>query len=593
MQITATNGAAGALNSLKRMLVDTGRLSKEGAKHFEDMTKSLANAGKAFATSMYLADKLKPGVKAAADMQEAMLEFQTTVARTTDKAGDLNDKLGKMRDTAREVSKIAPYSGTEIVQVGTMLAKAGVKPEAIFGPRGAAFAVSELAITAKEDPGRVSEVLGKLGEQYSWQPKDYKHGADWISRAETMTPGHFDELTYVLREFGEQASAKKIAFSDSATMASLMAPLGLQGGTAINRFLIDSMGITKHQREAMLKLGVARMHGGKFENLFLKDGQYIGLEAASKLVREKLGSIKNQGQQTKLAADIWGQEGMRVALRLANGTTTFEEQKAKMETILAAEDKMKNRMEGFNFSVKAAAGTIQTTLAQAFDPVLDKLTKMTNKLNDVADASAKWLSEHPTANKAVAGAAVGAVGAAGLYGLWNLIKGGKSGLMGIKSLATGIATGKAVEAATGVTPVFITNWPGGGLAGASGEGGILPPEVKPTTGAGTAAAAGTAGAWIARAGAATAPLAVMYGVSEWAGDTSHDNERVGVAQSITGALQRFLSVFGFDKEKEIEELRAKSREGLEDKPQTINIQIDGRTVATAVNDYNSRQAKRN
>ena len=151
--------------------------------------------------------------------------------------------------TARDVSKIAPYSGTEIVQVGTMLAKAGVKPEAIFGPRGAAFAVSELAITAKEDPNRVSEVLGKLGEQYSWQPKDYKHGADWISRAETMTPGHFDELTYVLREFGEQAYAKKINFSDSATMASLMAPLGLQGGTAINRFLIDSMGISTRKRK--------------------------------------------------------------------------------------------------------------------------------------------------------------------------------------------------------------------------------------------------------------------------------------------------------------------------------------------------------
>jgi hypothetical protein len=40
--------------------------------------------------------------------------------------------------------------------------------------------------------------------------------------------------------------------------------------------------------------------------------------------------------------------------------------------------------------------------------------------------------------------------------------GGVRGLFGgVASAGIGIAEGKAVEAATGVTPVFVTNWPGG------------------------------------------------------------------------------------------------------------------------------------
>ena len=57
--------------------------------------------------------------------------------------------------------------------------------------------------------------------------------------------------------------------------------------------------------------------------------------------------------------------------------------------------------------------------------------------------------------------------------------------LAMKGLATGIATGKAVEAATGVTPVFVTNWPGGGYDGTPAPaGGSLPDGAKPVAGAG-------------------------------------------------------------------------------------------------------------
>lgn len=98
--------------------------------------------------------------------------------------------------------------------------------------------------------------------------------------------------------------------------------------------------------------------------------------------------------------------------------------------------------------------------------------------------------------------------------------------------------------------------------------------------------------------AALAPLLVMFGVSEWAEDTEHDQKRVeGIQNNVGSPLKKFLGYLGFDKDAEIEAIRRRNR-GEQEKPvtpppQTIILQFDGRTVAEVVNDHNARQASRN
>lgn len=63
--------------------------------------------------------------------------------------------------------------------------------------------------------------------------------------------------------------------------------------------------------------------------------------------------------------------------------------------------------------------------------------------------------------------------------------------------------------------------------------------------------------------AAIAPLAVIWGVSEWAADTSHDQERVeGIRNNAEKPLKSFLGWFGFDKDAEIAERYRKNRAEL-------------------------------
>lgn len=490
LQITATNGAAGILNGVRKSLVDMGRLGKESARHFDAMTRSLQKAGTAFAAAAFLHSKLKPGVQAAADLEEAMNRVKGNISQIGDKADDLADKLKKVRDTGREVSKVMPYSAKEVVDIQGALLKSGVDIEAVVGARGAAYAAAGLASVSGVDPGQVGDLLARVGKQYDFKPQDYKGAADLLMKGEAASPGSLQELMYSLKQSGATAKLLGVSFKDAVTMSAAMAPLGLESGTAINRYILDSAGLTKHQREAMVELGLARMHDGNFENLLYKGGTYIGLDAQNAMVREKLGAIPDDRVKLKLAHDIWGQEGMRAGLMVGSGNDIFAEMQKQMNLSLGLEERMKIVMDGFNMSAKAAAGTIQTLLATAFTPALQKASALANTVNDLADAGAQWLGKHPTGNSLVAGAGMGLVAGAAGYGAWNLLKGGASGmklLKGIAGTGAGIATGKAVEAATGVQPVFVTNWPGG----AGGVAGGLAADAA--SAAGGAAAGGIAG----------------------------------------------------------------------------------------------------
>jgi len=588
LQLTAINGISSVMRTVRNDVLKLGDAGKDLGKQFDLAERSISRGLKALSAANYLKSHMQPGIKAAADMQEAMLAVEGNISKSTMAAADLASQLKEVRKTAVDVSKVAPFSAKEVVEIQNSLLKAGVDPAAITGKRGAAWAASGLATLSGTDPGNVGDLLARIGTQYNFKGQDYGPAADTLMRGEAASPGKLEEVMYSLKQFGATAKLLGVSFKDSVTMAAAMAPLGLESGTAINRFILDSSGLTKHQRESMLKLGLARMHDGKFENRLYENGKYVGLDKQVSLMRQQFGGIKDDQVKVKLAHDIWGQEGMRAALMTGTGEDLFGNMKREMDQALGIEQRMEIRMRGFNMAAKAADGTIQSMLATAFDPLLDKLTAAKNLMNDLADASIKIMQDNPKTTAGVAGGAAIGLAALSGYGLFQMGRGafhGSKVLSGLLGTGAGIAQGKAIEAATGVTPVFVTNMPGGGLAGTTGG-------LATTAGAG-AAGLGLRGLFMA-GGMAVAPLLAMAGVSEWAGDTSHDEERVGGLKSSLGdPLSKFMNMFGFDKNHDIEERWRKNREELDGGNQTINIQIDGRTVASVVNDYNARQAKRN
>lgn len=256
-----------------------------------------------------------------------------------------------------------------------------------------------------------------------------------------------------------------------------------------------------------------------------------------------------------------------------------------LRTLLGGD--MLNRVDEFGKAIANAGGAIEKNLPEAISNAVDQTGRLKAALRNAADDFSKPINE--TIGR-LAGFALdkNENGGLGLTGK-EIIGGGAAltlgtlaaaryGGMAIGSLAkrfggtaAGVAEGKALETAAGVTPVFVVNWPGS-------MGGVMPGGAAGGAAGGGAAGAASKAKWLSRgvigsAGFAAAPLAAMYGVSEWAGDTSQDKERVSSLLSVSDAIKGVLGFFGLNKDAEIEAIRRANRADLTVEPQKIGGEI--------------------
>ncbi len=260
---------------------------------------------------------------------------------------------------------------------------------------------------------------------------------------------------------------------------------------------------------------------------------------------------------------------------------------------------MLTKVSGFTEDIKTAGGTLERDLPQAISNAVDQTGRLRAELRRAADDFARPINDTlqnvikwGLASKADGGLALSGeemvLGGAGLVAGTALAAryGGKgiSALAGrFGGTAAGLATGKALEAAAGVTPVFVVNMPGGGMGdavGGLGAGGAA--------GAGGATAAGLGWrAVVGSAAAAAAPLAVMYGASRWAGNTENDQARIDALRGgAEGPLNKLLGFIGLNFGDRFAARQAANRAGLTEEPVPIKgevrIKVDQTGTVTSV-----------
>jgi len=178
--------------------------------------------------------------------------------------------------------------------------------------------------------------------------------------------------------------------------------------------------------------------------------------------RQKLNFIFSQTENFKKGMDDMANASVIAAQRSAAAEQTWEKQLSK---------------------IKSTLSSIKTDFSFIYD---------------LAKKPVKFLADSPHLTKAAgytaAGLSMAVLAALGASKAHEIFKGlGKTGV--------GIASGKAIEAATGVTPVYITNWPAG----------ILGPGTLP----GPAGKLATAAKWAA---GASGSFAVGWGIGSLMND---------------------------------------------------------------------------
>lgn len=315
-------------------------------------------------------------------------------------------------------------------------------------------------------------------------------------------------------------------------------------------------------------------------------------------IRQKYSQLTTDAQRFKFMGVAFGQ-------------TDLDTQRG-LSALLSGE--MLSKIREFEGITRGASGTLQGDLETATDNAIDQGSRLKNTLREAAEGFArpindafsratKWaLDNRDKGGMGLSGGQLigAAAGAAGLaYTASRLLPPLMRGIAGrFGGVGAGVAAGKALENAAGITPVYVVNWAemnGGGAAGALGTAGAaatgaaavgLAARLRNLVGAGLIAGSAPVGA--AGLGATLAGVGAAGAVGYGAGSLIYKGiENTSFADKLGEGIARLLGAFGNEEAQRavaVREALASSRVGGE---VTVRVHADpGVRVDQAVRPFN-------
>ncbi|MDH5298532.1 MAG: phage tail tape measure protein, partial [Desulfobulbaceae bacterium] len=376
----------------------------------------------------------------------------------------LVDKLKAIKATAFEVQAWTPFDMGQVVALEKELFKAGAKYKDVVGSSGAAAAASALGVYQKLDPQEMGKNMIGIASPFKIQGDQFMGLADQIARASAASTVGAADIAETAKYAAPGMASLNREVGEMLILSAMMAKRGLggsMGGTGIRQFF----------------LGAAKSKA-------LRDS-HGNLKSLAEIIATLKKNLDGLGEAEQLEAltKLFDMRGAPVAMALMEEGDAYGQVKADMEASIPLMAKIDILMQGHNRQLESLKGTARSTIADLFQPALKPIDAVIAKTNEFVAALGRASQENEAIGKGVSalslstvavGAATTAVaGGAAIYYARKVLKGvgGMKGLFGgAASVAGGIATGKAIEASTGVSPVFVTNWPGGFMPGGGGVG---------------------------------------------------------------------------------------------------------------------------
>lgn len=463
LEFVVIDGGSAALRGISKQLGDLGEGGAEAGRKLEAMADSWQKGLKAMATAGSIKETLiDPGLAAAADLQEALANLKVNLDASS--VEEMTRTLAQAQADAARVAGPTRFSQEDVIGVQTALKKAGLDMGAIVGRGGAAEAVAQLA-TGESGMGieQAQQAIITMGSIFGLSGSQYAGGADLLSRAGSAAATDPASLSQALAQ-ASSAGALGLKPDETLALLGVLGNMGVQGGaagTTLNAFLRQAAGSDQ-------KYGLGMFSG---------EGQFLGLQNAAEKLRQIMEGRTDQERQLALQK-AFGDEGARAALALLRtGSGSLEGVLSSMGGARSLQEKVDVLSQTSKAQSGALAGTSKTALANLYAPLLAPMSELTGKANEVVGSIGTAAQEQEGLAKAVSYGSAGIAGIAALVGAGYMLKGGYEGLGALRALggglasdAVGIAKGKAVAAAAGVTPVYVTNWPASGMPGGLGAG---------------------------------------------------------------------------------------------------------------------------
>ncbi|MCY1346875.1 Phage-related minor tail protein [compost metagenome] len=486
------------------------------------------------------------GVSAvAAGMQSARLDKELKQLQLT--AGATAAQADVLRQSWLD-AQIATGQGVDELKSGSdALVAAGLS---IAEANAAVLPMAETMAVAKTNAVQLGQAMGVAAKNFDIDLSSTKETAlllDKMVVAGRLGNAELENLPDIFARVGGNAKAANLGLDQTLALVETLSAfepnaerLATLADSTLRVFTND-----KYRKDAQKATGV---------RFFNKDQSQRDAVEVIEDIKSKYDKLTTDLQRNNFIAAAFGAADMDTIKGIRNLLTgnTLDDFAAKLS------------------SIQQAGGTVKRDLPDAINNAVDQTGRLKGALREAADGFAqpindaisgaiKWgLDSKKNGGLGLDGTDMllgGAVGAAGLFGAARY--GGKAikGLAGkLGGVATGVATGKALEQAAGVQPVYVVNMSDGGLGGAdklaSAASELLSPKTfgklrttigllgasnlsaLPMYGAGAMA---TAGAAVAGAGA------VGYGVGTLINDYLIEGTAVGdaIGKAISIALSPF------------------------------------------------------
>lgn len=407
-----------------------------------------------------------------------------------------------MSALAMKMGAQTQFSANEAADAMLELAKAGISTKDIMG--GGLKNTLLLASAGQLDLADAATIASNSMNMFNLHGKDMGRIAAALAGGANKSTASVQSLGLGLSQVGPGARNAGLSLNQTIGVLAAFDQAGIKGsdaGTSLKTMLSRLIPSTKKAKDEMQHLGLSFVDS---------KGHIDDVTTVAQKLHDKLGPL-SQAQRVQALSTIFGSDATRAATVLMNqGAKGLAKYIRATRDQGAAQRMSKAAMSGTSGALERLSGATETAklaLGKSLAPTVrhfanylsstavPKFTKFIDQMQSgkgtggavardlgmIWGAGKKVVSIMGDVAKAIDSMPSWAKKTVGIAGVAAVI-GKKTGLLGGMGKPGGL--GGVVSKATGVVPVFVTNFGKGGLPGLGGKGSKLPPVAawKPVPG---------------------------------------------------------------------------------------------------------------
>lgn len=375
---------------MNRISIDVG-ISGNAEQKVKGLSGSFASLGSSiggmiqvaggmiiFSTISGLVNGLTNSIKGLIDSSfNLAVNFEKQMKGVQAVLGGTQDDFEALTEKAEKLGASTIWTTNEVAAGVEMLARNGLNATQILD--GAIDATLSLATATATDLSTAADIATDAMLQFNFEAADMAKIVDRITGVTTNSKFTIVDYAYALSNVGGSAASLGVEFDEMNTTIALTSSYfssGMTAGTAYRTFLTRLVPASKEAAAAQKTLGL---------NFFESSGEIKSMRDITQMLSKAFSKLSDE-QKNNYATTLFGTEGMRFALGLAEQGVDTYDRLAESLSQVSAEEQAAIRQEGMAGKLLQIENAVEAAQLE-FGQFLSDLLEGSGIMNILADAT--------------------------------------------------------------------------------------------------------------------------------------------------------------------------------------------------------------